>query len=470
MRKRGFGLLLAVVMVVFLLPVDAGAFSNIDLSRVKFSTGKEKLLFEFGNVSIEGELQQIHPFTKEEIDKIVQDTLRATGLTELDIKEANDKVEKARRASEFTKEDMERIKQNLLTTAEVTPVPGDAVTIVKVIDKYMSTTSWDDIGTASADLLEQAMTEQVKETASGFLDRAGELGENVNLANEWLGALNSIISFCEMLADEQAHTRQKWQDIADGANAKRLLNNFYEALQDGIENYKQKSDKAGWRIVFDEAVDKRTFSFFGVDDNHQYWYLNMKLQQINTNEYGSVAGDYEGDYIISVEHQMTGFKTRSDEVLRHLDGFKDTINKMLTTKDADAKLTPTGGSAFISRTISGDCEVTIMESGSITMTLSQKDDKTDVSISTSAVLTLSFDGGENIYNEGKMPFQLTAEEETLKVSGMTFKITGKSQLSLGQNFEFANTLGGGGTVEVGWDENIWKPWNGTQKTLKFAGE
>jgi hypothetical protein len=30
---------------------------------------------------------------------------------------------------------------------------------------------------------------------------------------------------------------------------------------DGIENYKQKSDKAGWRIVFDEAVTSGHFPF-----------------------------------------------------------------------------------------------------------------------------------------------------------------------------------------------------------------
>ncbi len=142
---------------------------------------------------------------------------------------------------------------------------------------------------------------------------------------------------------------------------------------------------------------------------------------------------------------------------------------MLTAKEATAKLTPTGGSAYISRTISGDCEATITESGNITMTLHQKDDKTDVSISTSAVLTISFESSETIYNGGKIPFHIIAEEETLKVSGMTFKITGKSQLPSGQNFEFSNALGGGGTVEVVWDDNIWKPWNGTQKTLKFAG-
>jgi len=469
-RRRMVFILFAAIMSVLVFPVDARAFSNIDLSRVKFSTGEEKLLFEFGNVSIEGKLQQEIPFTKEEIDKIVGETLQAKRLTELNIKEANDKVEKAHRASEFTKEDMERIKQNLLTTAEVSPVPEDPVTVFKVIDKYMSTSSWDDIGTASADLLEQSMTAKVKETASGFVDRAGELGKNVNLANEWMGTLNSIISFCEMLADEQTHSRQKWQDIADGAEAKRLLNDFYEALQDRIENYKNKSDKAGWSIVFDEAMDKRTFSFFGVDDNHQYWYLNMKLKQINTNEYGSIAGDYEGEYTISVEHEMTGFTSRADEALLHMDEIGEGIKKIMNRPGVKSNLKATSkGSAFISRTISGTCEATIDDSGNINLSLHEDKDKTQISISgIAAELTLSFDGSGVIKNEGTIPFQISADKEEIKVSGMTFKMTGKSELSSGQSFDFSQTLGGGGEITAGWDDNIWKPWNGTQKTLKFA--
>ncbi len=51
-----------------------------------------------------------------------------------------------------------------------------------------------------------------------------------------------------------------------------------------------------------------------------------------------------------------------------------------------------------------------------------------------------------------------------------YKISGKSELSTGQSFDFSSTLGGGGSVKVRWDDNIWKPWNGTQKKLKFTGE
>ena len=43
-----------------------------------------------------------------------------------------------------------------------------------------------------------------------------------------------------MLADEHARTKQKWKDIADGANAKRMLNEFYYALQRKIDAYKSE--------------------------------------------------------------------------------------------------------------------------------------------------------------------------------------------------------------------------------------
>lgn len=129
MRKKLGCLLLAVVMMVMICPVRAQASSNIDLLPVKFSSGSEKLVFEFGDIQIGGEVRQKVPFTQGEIDRLVKEALKDQELTELDIKEANDKVEKARWASEFTKEDMERIEQNLLITAEVSPVPEDAVTV-----------------------------------------------------------------------------------------------------------------------------------------------------------------------------------------------------------------------------------------------------------------------------------------------------------------------------------------------------
>lgn len=471
MRKKIGCMLLTAAMLVILCPVNALAYSNIDLSRVKFSSGSEPLVFEFGEVKLEGKVRQIYPFTEAEIDKLIQQALKEAGLTELDIKEAGDKVEKARRASDFTQEDIDRIKQNFLTSMGTVPAAGNAATLLQVIDTYMNSSSWDDIGTASADLLEQSMSAQVKETASGFVDRAGQLGENVNLANQWTGTLTSIVSFCDMLADAQAHDRQKWQDIANGAEAKRLLNCFYEALQDEIDRYKQKSDKAGWTIDFNQAMARRCFTFFGAGNNYQTWYLDMNLEQKSTNEFGNIAGEYEGNYTLRAEHDMSeGFQQQSDAVLRDLNskgtlgaGLPVFINQMRTAGFPTDFKPGAAGTVYISRTISGSCEATIAESGEITLSLHEAQDETTVNISgvTAELTSVIQQSGVN----AKMvtTCELSADKEELTVRMKTTETSGSAA---GYGFGYLQDLKG--WSKAGWDENIWKPWDGTQKTLKLA--
>ncbi len=473
MRKKLSCFLLAFAILVVMCPIEANASSNIDLSRVKFSSGSEKLIFEFGSVKLEGEVSQKVPFTQSEIDLLVKEALKEAGLTELDIKEANYKVEKARRASDFTREDMDRIKQNLLTSMETVPAAGNVATLLRTIDSYMSSTSWDDIGTASADMLEDAMTAQVKDTASGFVDRAGELGENVNLAGQWAEALSAIVAFCDMLADEQARDRQKWQDIADGADAKRLLNRFYEALQDKIDRYKHKSDQAGWVIDFNQAMGQRVFTFFSVGNNHQYWYLDMNMEQKSTNQFGSIAGEYKGSYTIRAANNMSeGFQQQTDAVLRHLDskgvlggGIKAYTSQMNTAGFPTTFKPGDPGEAYIDRTISGTCEATIAESGEITLSLREDSDKTDVSIS-GVTAKLTSDIKQNgVSAEIATTFELYASKEELLVRGTKTESSGSAY---GHGFSFSENLGAGG--KAGWDENIWKPWNGTKKTLRLAGK
>lgn len=476
MRKIWAGFLAALVLSL-LFPARALAYSNVDLSRVEFSSGEEPLVFSFGSVKINGELRQAFPFTEAEIEKLVKEALEESGLTELDIKEANAKVEKARRASTFTKEDIARIKKNLLTTMETVPATENLATLLETIDKYMTSKSWDDIGTASATMLEKSMTEKVKETAGGFLNSAGEMGKNVDMAEKWVKSLDSIVKFCDMLADEQAHTRQKWKDIADGANAKRLLNKFYEKLQDKIDRYKEKSDQGGWIIDFDHAMAGRNFTFFGVDSNYQTWTLDMRIKQKTTNEYGSVVGEYEGFYTIVAEHDMSSFQSRSDEVLRYLNK-KTALGAGLTVfidgmraGGFPTDFKPTApGTAYISRTISGKCEATIEESAEITLNLHQDSDETMVDISGVTAVLLSTIQQAGVNAEMIIDFELLASEEDLNVKVSPQSISG---VAGGYGFSVPGSAksgltGLGGQSGSGWEESIWIPWNGTDKLLKFS--
>ncbi|MDD2484881.1 MAG: hypothetical protein PHQ50_07670 [Eubacteriales bacterium] len=469
MRTKISRFLLVVMTLVLLCPLNASASSNIDLSRVKLSSGSEKLAFQFESIEMNGEVRQKVPFTKKEIDKFVKEALKESGLTELDIKEANEKVEKARRASDFTKEDIDRIKANLLTSVETVPAAGNVAMFLKAIDSFMKSTSWDDLGTASANLLEESMSAEVKDTAGGFVDNAGELGENVNLANEWVGALTSIVSFCDMIADAQAHDRQKWKDIADGAEAKRLLNTFYETLQEKIDNYKRKSDEAGWVIDFDNAIDGRNFTFFGVDSNYQTWYLDMNMEQKSTNEFGSIAGEYEGKYTIRAEHDLSEFQSRTGEALQYLEkkgvlgaGVQVFITNMNAAGYPTSYKKGETGEALISRTISGSCEATIAESGEITLSLHEDNDEKTISISGVTGKVESTIQGENLDAVFGMTFEFTANKEDMIVRGETSKTTGYAD---GRAFGFSADMTGSG--KAGWDENIWNVWDGKQKTLKL---
>ncbi len=457
---------LLLILAIVLQPTNAFAASHIDLSRVKYSTGSEPLVFTFGNLKMDGAVEQVYPFTEKEIDQLVKETLKSKNLTELDIKEANQKVQKANRASTFTKEDLERSRENMLTTLKAVPVAGNAATIYEAVKDYMNSSSWDDIGTASADLLERSMTDWVKDTAGGFIDKAGELGKNVNKINAVTSQLLAIEQFCEMLADEHARTKQKWKTIAEGANAKRLLNEFYYALQRKIDGYKYRSDRKGWIINFNQATVGRNLTFFGVDSNYQTWSLDMRMEQMATNEAGSAAGLYEGMFIFMATHEMSSFMSRAHEGIVNMGEVGTAIKKLMATPGYEVKLRTTSpGTANIIRTISGTCEAEIKTNGEIILNLNEQEDETRVAISGIEVeMDYSVTSSKIIKGGGKITFQISADKEEVVIGGVTADILVKSP-----DVNFSHKISDSGTVSVGWDNDIWKHWDGTEKTLKHAG-
>lgn len=114
----------------------------MDLSRVKFSSGSEPLVFTFGDLKVEGAVERVFPFTEKEINELLKETLREMKLSEYDIAEYNRKVERARRASEFTREDYERVKQNMETTLSSIPTFNKVSNVLYAIVRYMNSSSW----------------------------------------------------------------------------------------------------------------------------------------------------------------------------------------------------------------------------------------------------------------------------------------------------------------------------------------
>lgn len=385
-------------------------------------------------------------------------------LSEDDIEKANREVEKAKRASEFTKEDYERVKKNMLTTLSAVPA-GKVPSVLANITRYMNSSSWDDIGTASAEVLENSMKDWVKETASGFLNEAGQLGKNVSVSHKAAERLLSIEKFCQMMVDEHARTKQKWKDIADGANAKRLLNEFYYKLQREIESYKRESDEIGWQINFSDAAVGRNFTFYGVDSNYQTWFVDIRMGQMSTNEFGSVAGSYEGIFSMSAEHEMSNFELRAHEAILNMGEVGTAIRKMKETPGYTVNLkTVSPGSAYISRTISGTCTAVIKENGEIILSLEEEKDETSVIISEMEVeMDYSLAGSQIFKAGGKIDFQIWANKEEIEIGGVNANIFLESP-----DVDFSHDISGSGSVKVGWDKEIWKHWDDAEKKLEYA--
>lgn len=475
--KKIFCVTLCSVLLVNTLILSAGAFSQVDLSRIKFSGSDDTLVFRFGGLEIFGQLHRMAPFEEGQVEKIIIETMEETGITEADLYESKQLIEKVKGHAEITQEDMQRIRENLLTSASTVPAAGAVVSVLSMINGYMNSSNLEDVGIATVNVFESSAIDWVKDTATGYIEKnGGEIGEKVLKLEEWRGNLVAIATFCDMLANEYARDKQKWTDIADAANAKRKANEFYTVLQENIDKAMSESEEKGWEIDFDSkggtghgAFTEREFPFFGVDGNKQTWYLDMKLKQTSTDAFGSVVGIYEGAYVMRAEHKMDKFSENIDKAAKQMDHIKDLIKAYEKDPMFEVNLsTPSPGSVYISRTINGTAKVEIDKSGEITLTLNEQSDTTQV-IFSDIVLEMSVGvkaEGLGVLAGMTFPMELGNDEECIVIKSSTMNIT--DHLA---DFNFDINLSGSGEGRIGWDDEIWRHWDGSnsEKTLSHVG-
>lgn len=470
------------VLLAVILPIinfaPAFAFSQIDLSRIKFSSSEQDLVFRFGGLKVYGKLRQVAPFTEAQISEVIYDTMLKTGVDGADLYDAQNQVERARRHSQITPEQIEQLKEDLYTTMGVVPGGGTFANVIKAIDHYMNSSSWDDVGMASADLLESSLSEWVEDTAKGFVEKkGGEVAEKMLKVNKWRGQIMSIIPFCQMLAEKYAHDKQKFKEIAEGAKAKMLMNEFYQKLQEEVDLAMDKSDKKGWEIDFDSkggtdwgSYVEREFPFFKVEGNKQTWYLDMHMAQTATNEFGSVLGIYEGNFNMKADHDMSMFASKADVAAKEMEPIKSIIEATESESFMRSEVSLISeGSVHIERTISGSCEAVIDKSGEISLTLNEQNDQTDVEISGIEVevkITLS---NEDLGDLAALtlPFEISSEDESIIARHLQLHVG-----SIHPDFNIDEMFGGGTKGDAGWDEEIWRHWEGpyADKKLSHVGQ
>jgi DNA-directed RNA polymerase subunit F len=454
--KRLICFLLVFSMFTVLLPATTFAVSPVDLSRVKFNTGSQPLVFSFGSVSMHGELRQYLPFTCEEIDKLVDQVLKRMAKTLWDIRLANEAVQKANKAREFTPEDAKRAREDIIKVLGATGY-GSAATVLDALNKYLSTNSWDELGRTATDQLEDSLTGWVKDTAGDMLSNtpADVVKKGADIAGKAIAVLDVLIA----MEEAQTRTKQKYTDLSKGADARIFLQEFYFRLNDLIQDYKRRSDEEGWHIAFERATasDGRYFTFYGVPGNLQTWALDMTLYQRSTDQYGSAVGEYSGEFYMSVDHEMSNFNRNILTALRNMPDVGKRIAQIESTKGLPNFALTSQGSTRITRAIFGTATATIDSSGTITLNLTPETDDKIVTIRGFNAETKFSASAPGVSADISFGCNVSSKDNNLVVELSTTGATG----SLG-----LNTGGGAGPVTVPLDTNLWKPWDEGEKTLR----
>ena len=335
---------LAILILTFLLLVpcpSTAAKKGIDRDRVKDQAQVYPVTLTIGGMSFRGTLSRMDKATDEEVEKAIKDALKEMGLTELEIAELQETVERVAQEEELTQEDIDRVLGNLMKLAGVDSV----VDLIKSIGSANAD--------AFADALEGYATDEAKGKALEWI-----LEQAVEGAGDAAGVVTKLLDAAVISADQYDRDQQKWKDRVDAANAERKLNEFYFKVKDRLDGLRGMRSH-GWALKIEDSASKN-FTFFTTEGNLQIWTVNLLLKKFDTKQNPGPNGKYSGVVIFTVEYEMSpfdqGFEDWAINKSGMLDAQKAYFDKMkkVGISGYDVTYTPDDyDPTFIRRTLDG---------------------------------------------------------------------------------------------------------------------
>lgn len=258
---------------------------GVDLNKIKKPVGSYPATLYIGNMSFGGKLSRMNNVSNKEIKQAIKEVLKEISkpnelITELKIGEAEALVERVAQEEKFTPEDMKEVRDNILKLV------GGWDTYAKIYD------------------LMRNEGESLEEIAIGAAGDAAQEKLLELMFKEAGGNISKVVDGIFICADQYAEDKEKWKNRADALNAKRMLNDFYEKVNERIEN-KANSCQMGWSLAI-EDTNRAYFSFYGIEGNCQTWNVRMLLKKKDEGK-GGPSGNYEGPIDIEVEYDMGPF-------------------------------------------------------------------------------------------------------------------------------------------------------------------
>ncbi len=469
--------LLVVLLVVCASPI---AYSRgVDRSRLRLENDiGHTVLFTFADMQMQGKLAKQSPLSEEELQQLIDKTLKEMGLTEEEVGKMHDELEKAQRDGELTQEEIDQFKEDLKTMFDLAGL-GSVVDVLEILAP-----DGDTLGGLGNIAMDKAKDRAQKIATDSFSDVAKEL------VKKGLKAVD-VAKALDVIQRAMTKDREKWDNRIKASALKAELNEIYSRLQQAIDKAKKDKDSK-WQIRFKQATaQRRNFSFFGVEANSQVWTLDMILEQTeSTGEFsfdsknvaGTAAGTYEGRYTMTIDSDLIGFASRPQDAARQIGIHGQVIEELeqyVLSSPYSFDLHADGrGEAKNQRVITGTCSVYILSSGQMQMELVEERDEVhnefnDIKIKfTSSASAQGFTidltqwGNIKAKRDEKLVYIDYPEYSTEYWNGEERPREGNGWIPPNDEFGVAQYSG---PQNGGWDDSdIWIPWDDPMKEMRIV--
>ncbi len=297
--KKVASLCLILVMAFVLSPITAHAAlpRTFDKSRVH-RLDDYQVELKIQDMTFQGIFTNAE-LSDEKLEQMVRKVLAEMGLTEADFDMLNELVNTMESHNTISQEQLEKIFDRWLMMLGPVPGLGTAATIAQIL---LQINKGDYTG-AAINVGEQAAGEVVTVVIGE------ELGKHVNLGYNIGKALNAAIE-----GMMESNTGQRALDRALGLEARRTLSTFYSKLNDEVDRHYKKNGP-DFMVKFDKAKAEKPIDLF-FTENTEKWSLDMTLFQTESYNRLDIDGQYEGQYVIEIEYDLSGFQQNLNDVVQ----------------------------------------------------------------------------------------------------------------------------------------------------------
>ena len=351
-------LLMVFSMVFWSAPAVSADYAGVDYSRFHYGT-KGRVYpasLTIGDLKFNGSLRCTNNFDLSDVNDAIRELFEATGLSEKDIVDANQKIKVAEKDRQFTYEDGVRIASNLLQILGGDTAQEVATFLVEDLCKVLLS---EDQGQSFADFAIDAVIKELEVIDGNMQDAVRDevfwkvfntsfdsFADEFSVEWEKFGKVNPMTMLVETLKvayQEYKLDVERWNRRVEAVNAKDFLDSFYDAVNMLLE---QREGSSGtWQLKIVSTRD-RYFSFWGSENNLQRWSVVVNMYGESTST-ASPKGEFEGVVALYANHNMLPFDTKLwfSEFGRFKEGW---LGKVINTGFYKVTM---GGGTHISRSI-----------------------------------------------------------------------------------------------------------------------